>query len=237
MRIKSQIAAWLRRRLQVPQIETSLERLRSVGFRPALVFDVGAYQGDFARLCRHEWADVEIACFEVQEKAVESIQEFASVAPPVRVFRCLLGSASAPSVSLHLAETASSVLAEHIPQDFPVSRFPMRTVDEIVAQEFAGRCPALLKLDVQGYELEVLKGAESSLSGIEVLLLEINFLDIHRSVPLHAEVTAWLAARGWVAYDICGLNRRPLDSALWQADFVFAPSNSRLRGDKRWQAK
>jgi hypothetical protein len=40
---------------------------------------------------------------------------------------------------------------------------------------------------------------------------------------------------GFVAYDICGLARRPLDQALWQADFIFVPRASSLRSDKRWQ--
>jgi hypothetical protein len=47
-------------------------------------------------------------------------------------------------------------------------------------------------------------------------------------------ITTWLNERDWVAYDICGLTRRPLDGALWQADFMFVPCNSPLRNDKRW---
>jgi hypothetical protein len=47
---------------------------------------------------------------------------------------------------------------------------------------------------------------------------------------------AWLNERDWVAYDICGLTRRPLDQALWQADLIFVPRNSPLRADKRWKA-
>ncbi|MEH1792137.1 hypothetical protein [Nostoc sp.] len=41
---------------------------------------------------------------------------------------------------------------------------------------------------------------------------------------------------GLLAYDICGLTRRPLDQALWQADLIFVPRNSPLISDKRWTA-
>jgi len=112
----------------------------------------------------------------------------------------------------------------------------MQTLDKIVEENFHGNPPDLLKIDVQGYELEVLKGAEKSLSQIQVLLLEVNLLDIHQNVPLLAEVVAWLNDRNWVAYDICGLIYRPLDRALWQADFIFLPRNSSLRSNKRWKA-
>ena len=55
-------------------------------------------------------------------------------------------------------------------------------------------------------------------------------------MPLLADAIAWLNDRDWVAYDICGLTRRPLDRTLWQADFIFVPRNSPLRTDKRWAA-
>ena len=110
----------------------------------------------------------------------------------------------------------------------------MTTIDEIVLNHFDGKSPEFLKLDVQGYELEVLKGAEKSIKGVQVILAEISLLDIHQNVPLLAEMVKWLSDRDWIAYDICGLTRRPLDQALWQADFIFVPCNSKLREDKRW---
>jgi hypothetical protein len=130
-------------------------------------------------------------------------------------------------------ETASSVLEEHIQQSAPVKSHPMRTVDRVVRDRGASP-PDFLKLDVQGYELEVLKGAEESLNSLQVILAELNFLDIHKNVPLVSEVIAWLDERGWVAYDVCGLTRRPLDGALWQADLIFVPKDSPLRTNKAW---
>ena len=82
----------------------------------------------------------------------------------------------------------------------------------------------------------MLKGAERSLPTIEIILAETNLLDIHQDVPLLADIIAWLQARAFVAYDICGLTRRPLDDALWQADVLFVRADSRFRRDKRWAA-
>jgi hypothetical protein len=135
---------------------------------------------------------------------------------------------------LHLAETASSILPEQISRVTPTATFPMTTIDEVIRREFDGRAPDLLKLDVQGYELEVLKGAERALSAVKVLLTEVNLIDIYSGVPLLHDLVMWLSERGWVAFDICGLTRRPLDRALWQADMLFVPVNSALRADKRY---
>lgn len=225
---------WLKRRVGVPQIEFALKRLAHLGFQPELIFDVGAYQGDFARMCRDVWCKAEIACFEVQPEPLHRLETAFAGDARVRAWPYLLGAAEQEQVALHLAETGSSVLEEQVYKDFPIAYFSMRTVDDIAAREYSQRAPELLKMDVQGYELEVLRGAEDLLSDVRVILMEVNLIDIHCGVPLLGEVMRWLGERGFVAYDICGLMRRPLDSALWQADMIFVPENSPLRADKRW---
>lgn len=234
---------WLRRRLRaalherfdVPGIPRSLDRLKRNGLMPKTIFDVGAYRGDFARDCLLRWPEATIACFEPQQQAGDRLRALAAQAQGrIRVFPVLLGARPRKDVILHEAETASSVLAETAGPRHPTTRHPMTTVDEIVEAHFAGRGPDLLKLDVQGYELEVLKGATVSLTGLQALVTEVNLLDLHADVPLLDEVVAWLAGQGFVAYDISGLMRRPLDGALWQMDLVFVPADSPLRRDKRW---
>jgi FkbM family methyltransferase len=234
MSLRQKIRHYLNRRLNVPEIPTALDRLASIGFQPKQIFDVGAYRGEFAQSCLHVWENANISCFEALESQVAQLQKLAEQNPAITVFPVLLGAEVREKVPLHKAETASSVLVEHIPQDFPISFHPMQTVDQVVQDFFGGHSPDFLKLDVQGYELEVLRGAEKSLSSLQVILAEVNLLDIHQNVPLLADILTWLNERDWVAYDICGLTRRPLDKALWQADFIFVPRDSSLRSDKRW---
>ncbi len=229
------IRQYLARKLRVPEIPYALERLRKIGFKPTQIFDVGAYQGDFAKLCLNIWSDAKVVCFEAQELKVNQLKQIALENQAISVFPGLLGAEIKEQVALHLSETASSVFAEHINQNFRVQFYPMRTIDQIVQEHFNNRSPDFLKIDVQGYELEVLKGAEKSLPQIQVILAEINLLDIHENVPLLAEVVSWLNERDWVVYDICALTRRPLDQALWQTDFIFVPSSSPFRANKQWK--
>jgi FkbM family methyltransferase len=236
MELLLKIKSMLKKRLGVPSIAQGMERLSAVGFRPELIFDVGAYHGDFAKMCHKLWPEAKIVCFEPQESKIPILQNCASEIPSLQVFQILLGAQVLNSVAFNEAETASSVLIEHIPQNFPVKHYDMTTIDNVVEKHFGGQSPAFLKLDTQGYELEILKGAQKSLAGIEIILVEVNLLDIHQNVPLLAEITQWLHEKGWAAYDICDLTRRPLDHALWQADFIFVPYTSIFRADKRWKA-
>lgn len=225
----------LARRLGLPEIPVALRRLARQGFDPALIFDVGAYRGDFARVCRSIWPSARVACFEPQKAVLPELRAYSLETPHVEVFECLLGAAENPRAVLHEAATASSVLLEKDGPRHPEAAYQMRTIRSVIERNTL-RAPDLLKLDVQGYELEVLKGASSRLDDVQVILAELNLLDLHDEVPLMDEVIGWLAQRGWVAFDVCGLTRRPLDDALWQADLIFVPATSVLRRDKRWAA-
>ncbi len=196
----------LARRWGVPSIQFALERLKQKGFLPTAVFDVGAYEGDFAALCLELWPGTMVTCFEVLPEPSQKIINMSKTQDRLRLIPCLLGAENQQQVVFNIADTASSVLDER----------------------------THLKMDVQGYELAVLKGASRTLPSIQVILAEVNFLDIHVNVPLLADLVSWLSQRGWAAYDICGLIRRPLDQALWQADMIFVQSNSRFRQDKRY---
>jgi FkbM family methyltransferase len=233
--LRALLAARLRRRLGVPSISESLQRLQRAGFAADAVIDVGAYRGDFAATVLEVWPNASVTCFEpLPGRSAQIRDRFRN--KRVAVHAGLLGAASGEAVALSVAETASSVLLEHAAQRF--ERIPMvtRALDDLVAEgSLAPRCD-LLKLDVQGYELAVLRGAEVLLQHTSAILIELNLLDIHVGVPLMNEVIAWLAERGFVPWDVAGLTRRPLDDALWQIDLVMLRADSPLRRDKRWKA-
>lgn len=225
----------LARRWNVPEIPFALERLKRNGFSPNSIFDVGAYQGDFAALCFQLWPKTTVTCFEVLTEPSQKILTIAeNHAGRLQLIPCLLGAEIREQVEFNIAETASSVLREQAHPQTKKATFPMRTIDDVVEHELHGQAPPFLKMDVQGYELEVLKGAALSLPSIQVILAEVNLLDIYDGVPLLADLVSWLSDRGWAAYDICGLIRRPLDRALWQADMIFVPEKSPFRQNKQY---
>ena len=234
LNVKRRVRDVLARRLGVPEIPLALERLRANGFVPRHIFDVGAHAGEFTKLCRQIWPTAKLTCFEVLPHRVKELHSWCVRDGNADVIELLLGAEAKRAAPLHEMESASSVLEEHISQASLTRFYPMQTIDEIISSRSIA-APDLLKLDVQGYELEVLKGAQSALGHLSVILAEINLIDIHKNVPLLDDIVIFMRDRGFVAYDICGLTRRPLDKALWQADFIFVPMESALRSDKRWR--
>lgn len=131
MFIKQKIRQYLTKKLGVPEIPLAIERLANLGFNPTHIFDVGAYRGNFADLCIQHFPTSKIACFEFLEHRVDQLNLLASDNTSVRVFPTLLGSEIRDSVQFNQAETASSVLVEQVPQNFPVKSYPMTTIEPI----------------------------------------------------------------------------------------------------------
>lgn len=236
-RIRGIVRDYLTRRLRVPSIEACLRQLSASGFSPFGVYDVGAYKGDFAALALRIWPDAHVSCFEALESRKADLLAMSARHPNrITVNSVLLGAAASESMPFHVDETGSSVLCSSTGPQKPTVELPMTTIDHCRRMRSGGRCD-FLKIDVQGYELNVLQGAEETLlQETQVVLAELNVLEIYANVPLFHEVIGWLATRGFVIYDIGQMFRRPLDGALWELDVVFARKDSPLRTDKRWKA-
>jgi FkbM family methyltransferase len=193
------------------------------------VIDVGAYEGDWSRMARRVWPDSRIL---MVEPNLAKQDRLAAVARDINasVFCELLGADNDVVVAYNVMESGSSVLSERSPLDRVVERRGLRRLDSIVG-EIEG--PAFLKIDTQGYELEVLKGSMSILGKIEAILLEVAIIEINEGAPLLHEVLAHMKSTGFVTYDLLEIHRRPLDQALNQIDILFIREESPLLSDKR----
>lgn len=218
---------------KIPDQAVSLRRLQQLGFSPASIFDVGAYHGDFSELCFQVWPETRIYAFEALSGKIEGLRNRFNPAR-FEVVEGIIGQENRDEVAFYADETASSVLSsEEVVSRKNIVTQKMRTLGSFIPA--AGiPAPSLLKIDTQGYEYQVLKGCGEHLDAIEVLLLELNFIEVYENVHLAHEVIQFLASRNFVIYDICEIHRRPLDYALFQIDFLFVKQDSFLRADKRW---
>lgn len=73
---------------------------------------------------------------------------------------------------------------------------PVTTIDNVFIEERLSRV-YLLKIDVQGYEIEVLKGAEKSLFKIDYIFVESGIQRLYENAPRFSEVFEFLSNRGF----------------------------------------
>lgn len=232
--IKELIKQRLFERYEMPHLVGTVQRMRNAGFRPSLWVDVGAHRGEVSTLFRQTWPEAMGVCLEGQANPLKELKERFQSDPQVTVLGKLAGAISKKGVVLHGQETSASVLEESVNPQAGMQEVEMTTLDMEIPHLSPVLGEILIKIDTQGYELEILNGAEGVLKTSGALILELNLIEIHKGVPLADEVIVWLKSRGFQIYDIAGLTRRPRDRALWQADFVFVPVHSPLRANKSY---
>jgi hypothetical protein len=95
----------------------------------------------------------------------------------------------------------------------------VNTIDNIVANSSYG-IPDLIKIDAEGLDLEVLRGAKSVLGKTEVILVEAAVVNpVFKNDVL--ALTAFMREHGYKIFDITDLNRPFKKRVLWLVELMF----------------
>lgn len=220
----------IKENLGVPMLHWSLMNIKRLGFKPSFVVDGGAYQGEWTKEFLEVFPQTKILMLEAQSSKEPFLKRVCLSYPAVQYHIALLSSEDGKELNFVENETASTVVNH---SEGACIKKTSESIDRILQQKGL-EYPELIKLDVQGFELEVLKGAENALRHAEFCLLEVSLLDYGLAAPSVLDTMNFMDTRGFQAYDICKLMRRPFDTALDQMDMLFINKNSKLISEKRW---
>jgi FkbM family methyltransferase len=192
---------------------------------------VGAYIGTWTDFFKQVFPDCHVLMIEAQETKRDALRAVCDRFDGSVAYRiALLGSTSGRCVRFVEMETGSSVFEEKSAYERTVTQRVTSTLDQLLESD--PRPVDLIKLDVQGYELEVLRGARGTLRRTHSALLEASLIPVNEGVPLIAEVILFMDDFGFRLIDLCDQNRR-WDGSLWQTDLLFVHCDSGLLPDSR----
>lgn len=195
------------------------------------VIDVGAHTGEFASGLRGVLPDCTIHSFEPQQDAFEALTRRMAAYSGVHVYRTALGSSPGTATFHRNAFTkASSLLpiSDMHRQAFgwtdagtPIE-VPVDTLDNALDLGGGNGGRVLLKLDVQGFELEVLRGAVRTLPAIDHVLVETSVGGpLYEREATFDDVYRFLADRGFRFTGIWDQMRDPRNDTPLQVDALF----------------
>uniref|UniRef100_Q07SL9 Methyltransferase FkbM family n=1 Tax=Rhodopseudomonas palustris (strain BisA53) TaxID=316055 RepID=Q07SL9_RHOP5 len=207
--------------------EVSYHRLSCSGFSPGGIIDVGAYRGDWSLMARSIF-QAPILMIEAQKEKSLSLQQAARKAGNASYEIGLLSENAGETVTFHVMETGSSMYPENSNASRISELLKTTTLDDVVRKHQELKRPFLLKLDVQGAELDILSGATESLDRVEVIQLEVALMPYNSGAPDFADVVAFMKVRGFLFFDVCGYVK-PNPPFLSQMDALFVQRNSALR--------
>jgi len=210
---------------------SSLKRVKSQGVIPQTVIDIGASNGQWTRECLTIFPEAKYFLVDPLSQNIPALEKLAAQNQRIKYWCGALGSSDG-SLPLHMHGDQSSML---ISGEYGgnAKSVPVRTLDSFLDQGWLTG-PFLLKADVQGFELEVLRGATKCLQSTELILLEVSFRRIYEKAPLAHELIAYAASQGFRLYDICSYVLRPYDGELAQADILFAKDGCALFRHEGW---
>lgn len=203
------------------------------GMELRTVVDIGANRGQFSLLARALWPQARIIAFEPLPGPAAIYKKIFRADAAASLHEVAIG-VEDQERTMHVSarDDSSSLLPigdeqfRVFPGTQEVNTLPVRVMPLDKALENTGiESPALLKLDVQGFELEALRGCEPMLAHFDHVYCECSFMEMYEGQALADEVIAWLRERGFrlggvynMAYDAAGKSV--------QADFVFSASKA-----------
>jgi len=206
--------------------------MRDQGFDPGVVLDVGAARGDWTTSCRRIYPQ---ATYLLIEPLADYAPALSALSAYGRI-RYLPFAAGSEEADLPLLVPTKPGGSSFLPSSRPDDQYFKRSVIVHVVPLDSIDIPVgstLLKLDVQGFELEVLDGASATLNQVDVIITECSLYPFQQGLPLIDQVIARVSALGFRLYDLAD-EKRWVSGTMAQIDLIFIRANNPLLASRWW---
>ncbi|MBL8812337.1 MAG: FkbM family methyltransferase [Planctomycetaceae bacterium] len=191
------------------------------------IIDVGANRGQFSLECRVLKPGIPIVAFEPIPAMAQIYRQVHEGCRHVELIESALGESPGTAV-LHVSREAdsSSILpiGQQQSQLFPNTHevgtlsVSVNRLDDY-ADRWRDKAKLMLKIDVQGFELSVLRGAVETLQKCRFVYVECSEVELYEGQALRREVNQFLEENGFVEHGV--FNRHVHGGKLIQADYLF----------------
>jgi FkbM family methyltransferase len=210
----------------MPAVE-HIEVLRSLS--PRTVIDVGANKGQFSLVARYLFPSAQIYAFEPLESERRLYQSVVSA--PIQMHSVAMGAekglakffVASRGDSSSLLEIGKSQEAAYGVTLSSTTTVGVERLENVIDPE-ALLAPVLLKLDVQGAELQVLQGAKKLLPLVDAIYCEVSFVELYERQPTAGVIVSFLDRHDFALSGVFNLSLTKQFGPT-QADFLFSRNN------------
>lgn len=194
-----------------------------------IILDVGANVGKWAIEISPYFPSAEIYSFEPIKECFDKLILNTSNNYKIHGYNVAVGSLSEKREiykSDHISSSSLLKMGELHSTAFPDSRGYTRekirliTLDEFCSDhDISGEI--FMKIDVQGFEKEVLGGAKECLKNVRVILMEVSYHTLYEGQPLFHEMYTYMRERGFEYRGDFESIKNPIDGSILQANAIF----------------
>lgn len=211
--------------------ETQQKLIRELNISNPTIFDVGAHRGETYRSYRNLFPEASIYCFEPFPESAGNISKSLENDNKLHVItKAVDKSVGTKDFYINQFAAANSLLPrpENERRYYPTKALPKDViqVDTISIDQFADENNIseidVLKFDIQGGELEALKGAIKLLEAqkIKVIYSEILFVHLYEQNPLFKDVWDFLEGYNYSLYDF-SIFKKASNGQVIYGDAIF----------------
>lgn len=206
-----------------------LEVLRDAGFRPKSVIDVGANKGQWSRKTLSYFPEAKYRLFEPQAELRSSLDQLRSQGD-VEIHSIGLGEKKGSfSFTMHDRDDSRSFsyTAEQASElGFEQEDIQVDTLDNFLAERNLPS-PDILKVDAEGWDIQVLNGAEKTLADVDVVFVEAGVCNTRITNDLLTTLN-YMSERGFSLVDFSDLNRPFRWKLLWLVECTFVKTDGEI---------
>jgi FkbM family methyltransferase len=209
-------------------LQRSLEVLQSLSFQPKHIVDIGANHGDWTKVALRCFPNANYSLIEPNPQLLPHLTDLLQSNSKISLHQVGIGAENAEfTFNVHPDDTSSSFAftAERaqsmgcVPLTVPVHRL------DTLLSSIPLPPPELIKIDAEGLDLEVLKGAALALSTCQVVFIECAIMC--DSMPNDAlTVLRIMHDHGFRLFDTSDAVRTPTHKCLWLLEAVFVKMGS-----------
>jgi FkbM family methyltransferase len=194
------------------------------------IVDGGAHTGHFSRQMASALPSSKIEAFEPASETYRALKRAIAKWPGIRAHKLALGAASEIRTFHNNAapQTSSLKCATVDGEKYFGGLITETGREDVLIVALGDFCREhgidqidIIKLDLQGGEMDALKGAGDMVATAMIVFIEVCFLRIYEDSALFSDLDMFLRSKGFDLYQVYDLVRSPSDGRLLHGDAMF----------------
>jgi FkbM family methyltransferase len=197
------------------------------GLHPTTIYDIGANTGDWTRNIQTIFPNINYELFEANNDNSQRLQD-------LNHHIILLGEIDKTNVPFYKIRNGFNtgdskyleVSSAFQNNNYSIIYLDQKRLDSYVVEKKLP-LPDLIKIDVQGAELDVLKGMGKLIDDVKYFIIEVSLHRWNKDSPMIEEIIDYMFKHNFYFIDV--LDNHVLDGYLFQIDILFCHSSTQLR--------